>query len=433
MVSEVLQKAEKILRENPSVCDWCLGRFFGLRGSELTNAERGKAIKTLLFMEAYQAVPRNVDEELLKGLARSGFTPARELVKKLFGEEIEKSTCNVCGGLTEKYEEIAKRVLEESKNYEFTTFEIGIRIPPSILRREEDFWVRYGLSSAENLKNEASREIGKAFSKFSGKEYSRNNPELTIIIDLENDSIEFLPAPLFIYGRYRKLVRGLPQSPWPQPDERIKFPTSIEELIAKPAIEMFKAENAKLHAAGREDIDVRTLGSGRPFVLELKRPRIRNADLKILQEKINKEANGLIEVFDLKFADRKTLKRLKSLSSIAKKKYVARVVFEGSLDDAKLQELPKIFRHATINQWTPTRVLHRRADKLRKKIVYSVDVRKISDNEAELVIEAQGGFYIKEFIHGDNGRTTPSIAEYLGVGVKSIELDVVEIEEAFSS
>ena len=103
------------------------------------------------------------------------------------------------------------------------------------------------------------------------------------------------------------------------------------------------------------------------------------------------------------------------------------------MDDAKLQELPKIFHHATINQWTPTRVLHRRADKLRKKIVYSVDVRKISDNEAELVIEAQGGFYIKEFIHGDNGRTTPSIAEYLGVGVKSIELDVVEIEEAFSS
>jgi tRNA pseudouridine synthase 10 len=430
-VLEVLQKAEKILRENPAICDWCLGRFFGLKGSELSNNERGRAIKTLLFMEAYQALPRRVDEVLLRCLAKSGYEPAREIVKKVFGEEIERLACSVCGGLTEKYETIARRLFEESRIYEFRTFEVGIRIPPDILRREEDFWLRYSLSSAENLKNEASREIGKAFSRISGKEYSRINPELTIIVDLATGNAEYVPAPLFIYGRYRKLVRGLPQSPWSWPDERMRFNTSVEELISKPAIETFKAEGAKLHAAGREDIDVRTLGNGRPFVLELKRPKVRTVDLKDLQESINQRARGLIEVIDLRYTDRKTLKKLKSLSSIARKKYLARVSFDEPLDDMKLQEISKIFDHAIISQRTPSRVLHRRADRLRKKVVFSVNARKISQTEAEFIIDAQGGFYVKEFIHGDNGRTSPSISEYLGNRVKNIELDVIEIEESF--
>jgi tRNA pseudouridine synthase 10 len=211
----------------------------------------------------------------------------------------------------------------------------------------------------------------------------------------------------------------------------MRFNTSVEELISKPAIETFKAEGAKLHAAGREDIDVRTLGNGRPFVLELKRPKVRTVDLKDLQESINQRARGLIEVIDLRYTDRKTLKKLKSLSSIARKKYLARVSFDEPLDDMKLQEISKIFDHAIISQRTPSRVLHRRADRLRKKVVFSVNARKISQTEAEFIIDAQGGFYVKEFIHGDNGRTSPSISEYLGNRVKNIELDVIEIEESF--
>ena len=49
---------------------------------------------------------------------------------------------------------------------------------------------------------------------------------------------------------------------------------------------------AKFHGAGREDIDVRMLGSGRTFVLEILEPKIRDLDLETLQEEVNNYARG---------------------------------------------------------------------------------------------------------------------------------------------
>ena len=46
-----------------------------------------------------------------------------------------------------------------------------------------------------------------------------------------------------------------------------------QECIEAAALRLFEADEAKFHAAGREDVDVRMLGEGRPFVLELLRPK----------------------------------------------------------------------------------------------------------------------------------------------------------------
>ena len=44
---------------------------------------------------------------------------------------------------------------------------------------------------------------------------------------------------------------------------------SLEEAIARPLLPLVKADDYAFHAAGREDVDVRMLGDGRPFILEL--------------------------------------------------------------------------------------------------------------------------------------------------------------------
>ena len=61
---------------------------------------------------------------------------------------------------------------------------------------------------------------------------------------------------IFVVGRYLKLQRGLPQSPWFQGRERIGS-TSVEEVIAAAVVPRFKAAGFKFHSAGREDADVR--------------------------------------------------------------------------------------------------------------------------------------------------------------------------------
>lgn len=48
-----------------------------------------------------------------------------------------------------------------------------------------------------------------------------------------------------------------------------KGSTSVQEEIATVVESTFGATASKFHSAGREDIDVRMLGGGRPFVLEL--------------------------------------------------------------------------------------------------------------------------------------------------------------------
>merc|ERR1711935_1056200 len=48
--------------------------------------------------------------------------------------------------------------------------------------------------------------------------------------------------------------------------------TSVEELISAPLERIFKNAKSVLTSSGREDVDVRCLGNGRPFIIEIQRP-----------------------------------------------------------------------------------------------------------------------------------------------------------------
>ena len=50
----------------------------------------------------------------------------------------------------------------------------------------------------------------------------------------------------------------------------------------------------------------------------------------------------------------------------------------------------------------------------RTKHVYRVQARKINEHFFEMHLLASAGCYIKEFVHGDLGRTTPNIGSLLG-------------------
>ena len=47
----------------------------------------------------------------------------------------------------------------------------------------------------------------------------------------------------------------------------------MEKIVADAVHKFFLPDSAQLHGSGREDIDVRMLGRGRPFVLELINPK----------------------------------------------------------------------------------------------------------------------------------------------------------------
>ena len=88
-------------------------------------------------------------------------------------------------------------------------------------------------------------------------------------------------------------------------------------------------------------------------------------------------------------------------------------------------------------QKTPIRVLHRRANAQRTRNIYWMkspgEVVTPSGSEDrrilfKLEVCTQAGTYVKEFVHGDFGRTSPSLSTILGVeNVDILALDVKNI------
>jgi tRNA pseudouridine synthase 10 len=91
-------------------------------------------------------------------------------------------------------------------------------------------------------------------------------------------------------------------------------------------------------------------------------------------------------------------------------------------DLAKLQSLV-----GELRQKTPKRVLHRRADKFRKRKVKALSASFINSKSFKLVVTTEAGLYVKELISGDEGRTQPSVSELLGSACVCKDLDVIRI------
>lgn len=87
---------------------------------------------------------------------------------------------------------------------------------------------------------------------------------------LRLDKITFTGPTVFVAGRYNKFSRTLSQSPWILNGKRISE-GSVQELIVDAVASYFKVSDSSITfmSSGREDVDVRCLGRGRPFVLEI--------------------------------------------------------------------------------------------------------------------------------------------------------------------
>jgi tRNA pseudouridine synthase 10 len=347
-------------------------------------------------------------------------------VKIVRGDE-----CIYCEGKLWKINRLASVILRDLSGYEFDTFVVGTRIEGSLKALEEYFAVY----PEKSIKYEFNRLLGIEISKISGKKVNFEKPDVTVLYNPEKDDFEYSIRSLYISGRYIKRVRNISQTRWfcsycgGKGCEMCNFAgkkylSSVEELIAEPAVKVTDAKNAILHGSGREDVDARMLGRGRPFVLEIIYPKKRSIDLKSLEELIKKESENRVEVRSLEFTDEKMVRFLKTTPF--KKKYRAKVRFERTIAEEELKKAVEKLSYEIINQRTPTRVEHRRADIVRRKKVYEIDILMHKNDIAVLEIVADSGLYIKELISGDEGRTSPSLTEFL-CKAKVEKLDVIDI------
>lgn len=361
-------------------------------------------------------------------------------ISKELNIDQKDSECVICGNIFNKIDEDLFTKIHDKINYlsiEFDTFLVGSRINNEIKKQDDELSEKLNLD-VEPIKKELNRIIGRTIENSTDKIVEFEKQDIVINVDLRDEiNIRIQINPLFIEGKYNKFVRGIPQTKWPcgickgRGCEECNFTgkqylESVEELISEHILKITKGYEAKFHGAGREDIDVLMLGSGRPFVLEIKEPKIRKIDLKLLENEINKINEEKTSYHNLKFCERNRKAEIKISSPDTYKIYDAYVKCEESFDSDKLANLKDL---AEIHQQTPLRVMHRRSNKTRIKHVIDVSLEEIDDKNFKMTIKTEGGLYIKELISGDEGRSQPNVSKILGIKAKCEKLDVIEVNE----
>jgi len=429
--------------------------MFSLLGTDTTNHDRGNSLLLAITMDKHREYLSERDDhdnasQILKLLAeKAKYTPAQSVLEKegiKYNKPDFAEKCYLCDDIFNDTDVYAKRAEDYLKNVEFTNFLIGTALDAQIINKEDNFKATHNLLEAESFKNHFNREVGKELSLILSKPAEFRMPDITLIYSIKFDSfdITMLLRSIFIYGRYNKFVRGIPQTHWDCRSCRGKgcksckftgkqYPTSVEELMSPKFVSEAKADGSKFHGAGREDIDVKMLGTGRPFVLELIKPKVRTLDLKKIQNKVNKSNKRKIKVNDLQYSSKEQVKNLKLSAENTKKVYNAIVISKEAISksqfDDLLKKLKSVYEKQKLQQRTPIRVSHRRADKIREKKIFRVEGKFIKPNVSEFIVEAQGGTYIKELISGDNGRTTPSFSDIFGFSLECKKLDVIQIKK----
>ncbi len=96
---------------------------------------------------------------------------------------------------------------------------------------------------------------------------------------------------------------------------------------------------------------------------------------------------------------------------------------------AKVNEALDLALARAIAQRTPTRVAHRRADRVRTRRIVAARLVDASEGRFTLDLRTEAGTYVKEWVEGDGGRTEPSLAALVGAPLKVDFLDVMEIHD----
>ncbi|MCE5295616.1 MAG: tRNA pseudouridine(54/55) synthase Pus10 [Euryarchaeota archaeon] len=409
-MNPLTERAEKALSQH-DLCDHCLGRLFARVSTGLTNDVRGISVRMALNVE----------------LALEDKDPY-----------LHRSSCYVCEDIFDTVPRFAQAAAEALSKVEFNNFLVGTRVDPLISEREEQMWSIVGQEMTEPIKAELNQEIGKALEKLIAKPVEFKAPDVVALVDTRFAHVEIDVAPLFVYGRYLKYSREIPQTYWPCRTCKGKgcqkcngtgkqYQTSVQEIIAGPIMRAAEGEEHFMHGMGREDIDARMLGTGRPFVIEIRDPKKRLIDLKALEEEVNASGKDRVGVIGLRFSTREEVREIKLASP--DKAYRVVVAHHGKVNKERVIEVFHTIDRTCISQQTPSRVQHRRADLDRQKTIIMAELESFDQETMTIFLRTQSGTYVKEFVHGDNGRTKPSLSELFATPLEVLALDVVEIND----
>ena len=338
---------------------------------------------------------------------------------KLLGQKLNQnltSECYICKNLFDSLRHLLKLMIDVSSEYTFKTFSVGAMIKPSIVDRDDYIRSQYKLKGVDSIKTDITKELGKLYSKKTKARIDHLDPEVTLTVNLKDNSCQLRSKSITLSGRYIKSKRGFSQKQKSCDNclgkgcricnfHGITQFDSIEGAVSKLFFKKFGGTTAKFTWIGGEDKSSLVLGSGRPFFIKIQNPLKRNA--KLSDVTINS-----IKLTSLKLVSKSPKKSLKFNSTIR-----AKISTASQIDSKKLKKLKSLVSAPV--------VVYDKSGKRSEKKIFDIKYKKNSSNSFTLFLKAEGGLPIKRFVLGDN--VTPGISQILDTCCKCQEFDFLDI------
>jgi len=360
--SKVSLLAQTILKEYV-LCDYCTGRLFAKK----------------LNLTSYKVLGKKL--------------------KNQFGSNSTQKKCHICNDIMNNLEHYLKKMTDTSSQYTFSTFLVGAVLKPSSVDKDDSVRSRFKLQGIDSLKTSITRELGKKFARKTKTTVDFLKPDVTLTINFKDNSCSIRSKPLFLFGRYTKNVRDIPQKQFPcefcngfgckQCDYHgIADFESVEGKICKFLYEKFGAIQAKLTWVGGEDKTSLVLGKGRPFFVKLSNPKIR-------RKKPQKTTQNDISIKELRVID-----QIPQEFSFCSRIEII-VTTKNPLVSENLKNLKKLLE-------TPI-LIDASSGKTNRRLIHEIKYRKKSPNSFSLSIVVDGGFPVKRFVEDKNIKPNLSV------------------------
>ena len=383
---DMLEEHNKIIHQSKSIlkecdlCDNCLGRFF-INSTHLSSGKRlGNKIRNS--------------------------TNSRAVTK-----------CYICKNLFSNAVLYVKMMQNASMRYEFSTFTVGAILKQSIIERDDKLRSKFHLHGVDGIKTAVTRELGKKFARKTRTRIDHLLPDIIFTINFRTEQCDVKTKPIFLYGRYIKNKRGLPQKEESCQDCKgkgcifcnnhgiVSF-DSVEGKISQFLYEKFETNQVKFTWIGGEDKTSLVMGNGRPFFAKLLSPKKRNVRLA-------KKSNlDKIMIHALRKID-----HIPNGSIHFKSKIKMLVSAKNNISSNRLKKLKQLVT-------VPIEITDSN-NKQHKKTIHKVNYKKNSLQSFTVEIEADGGIPIKRFVDGFN--IIPNISSLLGTQCSCEKFDINQI------
>ena len=334
-----------------------------------------------------------------------GKPPSKFLGKKYLKKlgKSDHKTCYICKNIFDSLEFVLSNIFEKSSHFDFKTFHLGITLKPSFLERDDYLKSKFKIKGIENIKFGIAKELAKKISRRTNSKRITDDPDLFIQANFKDESCILRAKPMFVYGRYNKKIRKLPQKQGLCRScngigchncdfKGIENLQSIEGKISNLFIKKFDCNQVKINWIGGEDQSSLVLGKGRPFFAKILNPKRRN---RILRKTSDLEGVYLSELQKLSIQPKGSIP-FKSKVSIT-------IDTKKPISSNQLKKL-KILENAEIQDFS-------RDKRNTKKRIYKVGYKKLGKTSFILDLFADGGISIKSLIQQSD--VVPNVSELL--------------------